>query len=271
MSRSALALLVIATTWLLSSPVTARASVDLAVTESASASVVKKGETVTITATVKNLGTEANQRDPKLQLAGVANPHSVAQNPYQSFSAPQGSCSDESEGEHLVLTCELGSIAGGASVQITEVVTMNETMRHSAVLVIGPEGGLDHFEEPGETNTSNNGDEIKVSASAPPVLTGSRKIRLSGLPNGCVSGDFPLKVIVAAKAVKKVVVSLFLGFDQAGTGEWRRVARGPRLHVIVPASRISPSPNLAATYKLKIKARLKGGTRLKRTIEFQLC
>jgi Domain of unknown function DUF11 len=271
MSRSTLAILVLAATWLLAGPVTARASVDLAVTESASASVVKKGETVTITATVKNLGTEANQRDPKLQLAGVAGPHGIAENPYQSFSASQGSCSDESEGTQLVLTCELGTIAGGASVQITEVVTMKETMRHSAVLVIGPEGGLDHFEEPGETNTSNNGDEIKVSASAPPVLTGSRKIRLSGVPNGCVSGDFPLRVIVAAKAVKKVIVSLFLGSDKPGSGEWRRVAHGSRLKAIVPASRISASSNLAATYKLKIKARLKGGTRLKRTIEFQLC
>jgi hypothetical protein len=271
MSRSTLALLVIAATWLLSGPGVAHASVDLAVTESASASVVKKGETVTITATVSNLGTEANQRDPKLQLAGVAGPNSGAKNPYQSFSASQGSCSDESEGLHFVLTCELGSIAGGASVHITEDVTMNETMRHSAVLVIGPEGGLDHFEENGETNTSNNGDEIKVSASTPPVLTSSRKIRLLGLPNGCVSGDFPLKVIVAAAAVKKVVVSLFLGFNETGSGIWRRVARGPRLHVIVPASRISQGPNLAATYKLKIKARLKGGTRLKRTVEFQLC
>jgi hypothetical protein len=142
MSRSTLALLVIVATWLLSGPAVANASVDLAVIESASASVVPKGQTVTITATVKNLGTEANQIEPKLQLTGVAGPHSIAHNPYQSFSAPPGGCWDESGGRHEILTCQLGSIPGGASVQVSEVVTINETTRHGAVLAVGPEGGL---------------------------------------------------------------------------------------------------------------------------------
>lgn len=270
MSRSTLALLVIAVALLLSGPATAHASVDLAVTESASSTLVKKDETVTITATVTNLGTEANQSGAEVQLGGVAGPHSIAEDPFQSFSTSQGSCSDEG-GQRVLLLCELDPVAGGASVQITEVVLMNETMRHSAVLVTGPEGGHENFHEYGETNTSNNGAELKISVSTPPVFTGSRKIRLLGIPNGCVTGDFPLRVIVAARAVKKVVASLFLGFDQPGSGQWRRVARGPRLRAIVPASRISASPSLAATYKLKIKARLKGGTRLKRTVEFQLC
>jgi hypothetical protein len=271
MGRSTLALLLIGATWMLSGPAVANASVDLAVTQSASATVVPKGQTVTITATVKNLGNEANQIEPKLQLYGVAGPNSGAANPYQSFSAPPGGCWDESGGHHLTLTCQLGSIPGGASVQVSEVVTVNETMRQSAVLGLGPEGGLERFVERGEANTSNNGDEIKISASTPPVITGSPKIRISGLPTGCVRSDFPLKVTVAAAAVKKVVVSVYLGFEEHGYGIWRRVGRGPRLRVIVPASRITQPPKLQTAHFLKIKARLKDGTRLERTVEFELC
>lgn len=44
----------------------------------------------------------------------------------------------------------------------------------------------------------------------------------------------------------------------------------PRLTATVPISRIYEPPS-GAVYGLQIKARLKGGTRLARTVEFQLC
>ena len=123
-----------------------------------------------------------------------------------------------------------------------------------------------------DANIPNDSSFMRVAASAPPVVTGSKKIKLPGLPGGCISGDFPLKVIPAARGVKKISASLFLGFGpEGGGGEWQNIGHGPRMETTVPASRVEPGPILDAVHKLKIKVRLKGGIRLKRTVEFQLC
>jgi hypothetical protein len=64
--------------------------------------------------------------------------------------------------------------------------------------------------------------------------------------------------------------SLFLGFDDEGSGrEWSRTVRGRRLVATVPVSRIE-GPELGDVYELKLKAK-RGGNALKATVEFQLC
>jgi hypothetical protein len=268
--RSTLAFLAVVATSLLSGPAAAHAGVvDLAISQSASANVVKQGETVTIAVKVDNVGSEGTPSGVGVGLVGLGGGDRITDNPYLSSSTTQGTCADETVGQDPVLFCRLGPVATGASVRITAVVRMNETMNHAASL--DEENGNETY---ADYNLLNNSSFMKVSASSPPVVTGSKKIQLPGLPDGCVEGDFPLTVVVAAPGVKKVVASLFLGFGKGGVGggDWQRVARGPRLRATVPASRISePGPTIGRTYKLKVKARLKGGTRLKRTVEFQLC
>jgi hypothetical protein len=262
--RSTLA--VLAVSWLLWGVATAHAAVDdVAVSQTASSAVVKQGETVTITVTVDNRGTVASS-GVGVGMAGLGGGDKVTNNPYQSFSATQGSCTDESAHGVAQLFCKVGSLAVGASVRIAVVVKMEETMNHSVALE-SEFGG-----EYADANIPNDSSFMRVAASVPPVVSGSKKIKLSGLPEGCAGGDFPLKVAVAAHGVKKISASLFLGFGpEGGGGEWQRTAHGSRLETTVPASQVEPGPILDAVHKLKIKVRLKSGVRLKRTVEFQLC
>ena len=166
------------------------------------------------------------------------------------------------------LFCKVGSLAIGASVRYQVAVKMEETMNHTVALE--SEFGGEYADE----NIPNDDSFMKVSASAPPALTRLEADQASrSCPRVALATDFPLKVVnEGSLGVKKIAASLFLGFGpEGGGGEWQHSARGPRLETTVPASRIEPGPLLNAVYKLKIKVRLKGGTRLKRTVEFQLC
>jgi hypothetical protein len=167
----------------------------------------------------------------------------------------------------------LGEVAAGATVRITAVVKMEETMNHVVGFGIEDESGHPANAEYSDGHPGNDFSSLKITASPPPVSTGSSKIGLPGLPQGCVSSDFPLTVVAPSDA-KKVKASLFLGYDEDGVGhQWQRAARGSRLTTTVPISQLREyrHPYLATEYKLKIKARLAGGARLARTIEFQLC
>jgi hypothetical protein len=264
--RSTPVILAVACVWALWGAGAARAAVeDVAVSQSASSQVVKQGETVTITVTVENRGAVASP-GIGVGMAGLGGGDKVTNNPYESSSTTQGTCADVSAHGVAQLFCKVGSVDPGASVRITAVVRMEETMNHSVALE-SEFGG-----EYADANTSDDGSFMKVAASVPPVVTGSKQIKLPGLPEGCVSGDFPLRVVVAAAGVKKISASLFLGFGPDGDGgEWQSTGHGPRMKTTVPASRVEPGSTLDAVHKLKIKARLKGGIRLKRTVEFQLC
>jgi hypothetical protein len=256
---------------LLAGPASADTVPDLAVSQSASSTLVKKGETVTITVTVQNLSAVPRSPGVGVQMAGLGGGDLVTSNPYLSASPSQGSCSVEGEGAELF--CRLGEVTAGATVQITAAVKMEETMNHVVGFAIEDESGRPANAEYSDGHPGNDFSSLKITASPPPVSTGSPKIRLPGLPQGCVSSDFPLTVVAPSDA-KKVKASLFLGFDEDGAGhQWQRVAGGPRLATTVPISQLREyrHPYLATEYKLKIKARLAGGARLTRTIEFQLC
>jgi len=256
-----------ATAAMLAFPALAQASADLSVSQQISAKVVKPGALVTIDVTVTNTGTEPPRYGEAIvnlfSLSGHGQP---ADNPYQSFSPSQGSCMKSDSGEYQSLVCQLGDLAPGASAHITAVVKVNQTMNHLVALLPTPyEGGYE------DDNYRNNETVQRVTASVPPILTGSKKIGLKGLPTGCVSGDFTLKVIPAVANVKKIVAVMFLGYEESGEGgEWKRSTKSGRLTVKVPASKIT-EPELGRFYKLKVKVRVKGKAPLKRTVEFQLC
>ena len=266
--RKGFGMIAAALTAVLALPAVAQASRDLAVSQTASASLVKPGERVTITATVSNQGTEAE--DAFVSISSLRSQARAANNPYQSFSSSQGACVDESGVAYGMLyhflTCTLGTLAPGATAQVIANVIVNDSAVHSVALLPNAyEGGYT------DGDNSNNGAFNRITVSIPPTLSGSKKIKLLGLPQGCVPGDFTLTVVPKVTRVKKVAAYMFLGFNEDGEGEsWDRSAKKARLRVKVPASRIIYELN--KTYELKIKVRRKGGgAPLKLIVTFELC
>lgn len=246
----------------------AQASVDLAISQAPSAEEVAAGAAVTIPVTITNRGTEGFEQ-VFVNLFSLRGHGLGANNPYQSVSATQGSCKDESGSAfgstYHSIVCELGALAAGASARITAVVQVNESMNHIAALIPNPyEGGFS------DADNSNNESVVRISASKPPIVTGSKRITLSGLPAGCVSKDFTLGAVARAKGVKKMAASMFLGQNAEGEGlEWRRSKPGSRLTITVPASRLAPE--LGAVYKLKLKAKRGRLGPLKKTVLLEVC
>lgn len=249
-------------------PAVAHASDDLAVSQIPSAHVVDAGGSVTIRITVTNRGTSANE-GVYVNLSSLRGHGQGANNPYQSYVTSQGACKDNSGPAYgyyyYDLVCELGSLASGASAQITAVATVNESMNHFASLLPNAyEGGYQ------DGDNSNNEAVDRINASKAPTLSGSKKIKLTGLPSGCASKDFTLRAAGKVRGVKKMSASLFLGFDEEGEGqEWHKVATGNHLVAKVPVSRLAPE--LGASYELKVKAKLGGGRHLKEVVTFQVC
>lgn len=252
----------------LSVPAAAQASFDMAIAQTPSAHVVAPGGTVKISATVKNLGSAA---DPEVdaELDSLAAHGAGADNPYQSFTVSQGQCTIETGQAYgytyHFLVCKLGELAPGASAQIEATVQINQTAVHSAVLLGGGGEGLLT-----DDNFTNNTAADRITANAPPVVTGSKKIKLKGLPKGCASEDFTLVASSSAKGVKKMRVSLFLGFNDEGVGgEFEKTVHGHRIVAKVPVSRIDFQ--LGKTYELKIKAKRGSAGALKKTVSFEVC
>ena len=233
----------------------ASASADLVVSQTASPKPVKKGELVTITVSVTNSGpATAGSDESQVEVFPLrGSSERPAANPYQSITPSQGTCTITPTGAYQVADCSFGELAPGASAQIVAVLRVNESMNHVAAPKVG------------------TWSELNVAASTPPTVTGAKQIRLVGVPNGCVPGDFALTVTVQAPRVRKVSATLNLGFDDTGEGvTWRRSANGRRLVTTVPASHIF-SPRLGRGYKLTIQATRKGAHALKRTVTFELC
>jgi hypothetical protein len=249
-------------------PAVAQASSDLAITQAPSAKVVAAGETVTFAITVTNQGSEPYE-SVFVSLSSLRGHGLGANNPYLSVSTSQGVCSDVSGpaygSYYYTWVCELGPLASGGSARITAAVKVNDSMNHFASLLPNAhEGGFQ------DQNNTNNEAVDRISASTPPTLSGSKKIKLTGLPAGCASGDFTLHAATKVKGVKKMAASLFLGFDEEGEGQtWQKVVSGNRLAAKVPISRLVPE--LGASYELKVKAKRGGAKPLKATVTFQLC
>ncbi len=190
-----------------------------------------------------------------------------ADDPYQSFASSQGTCADRSGAAYgtiyNVVVCELGPLSPGASARITAVVMVNQSAHFSAILLPSPyEGGYQ------DGDNSNNSAYARVTASTPPVVSGSKKIKLAGLPAGCAQGDFTLRAVANVNGVKKLGVSLFY-FVNGDSHEWKKVAAGDHLTAKVPVSRLSNE--LGLFYKLVVKAKRGGGRHLTATVTFQPC
>jgi hypothetical protein len=257
-----------ATLALLAAPAAAQAKIDLGLTVTPSATTVAPGQSVSFDVTVTNRGTEAFEA-AYLNLFSLKGHGLGASNPYTSISTSQGTCTEESgsafNSTYHSVVCELGSLAPGASARIKAAVTVNESMNHIvALLPNAHEGGYQ------DDDNSNNEVVDRIGVSAPPAIAGSKAIKLSGLPAGCVPGDFTLRASTKAPGVKKMSVSMDLGFDAEGVGGFfQKVVRGRKLVVKVPASRLAVE--LGKTYTLHVKAKKGGGRKLEAVVVLTPC
>lgn len=261
-----IALIAAASIVALALPQAAHASDDFAVSQTQSATVIAKGGLVTFTVDVNNVGTVADEA-VFVELGSLGGHGRGADDPYQSFTTSQGTCADRSGAAYgtfyNVVVCELGPLSPGASARITAVVKVNQSAQFSAdLLPDGNEGGYS------DGDNSNNAAYGRVTASTPPVLSGSKKIKLTGLPTGCAQGDFTLRAATNVNGVKKLGVSLFY-FVNGDGHEWKKVAAGDHLRAKVPVSRLSNE--LGLFYKLVVKAKRGGGKHLTATVTFQPC
>jgi hypothetical protein len=247
-------------------PAAAHASYDIAVSQTQSATVIEKGGLVTFTAEVKNQGT-AVAENVYVEMSSLGGHGLGADDPYQSFSTSQGTCADRSGAAygtvyHLIV-CELGPLAPGAGARITAVVRANQSAHYFAYLLPTPyEGGYQ------DDDNSDNAASARVTVSTPPTLTGSKKIKVTGLPKGCAPGDFTLRAVANVSGVKKMKASLFYLVDGEGK-TFQKSANGDHLSAKVPVSLLSNE--LGLFYKLVIKAKRGGGKHLTTTVTFQPC
>ena len=268
-AKRCIALVVVLLTALLALPAAAQASTDVGISQTASAHAVKPGGPVTVNVTVTNLGTgPANPNGDgsvNLNLFSWGAHAAPTNNPYQSVTASQGSCNIEMVGKYQNAYCTLGPLAPGASAQVTAVVQVNEAADHFAQLL----GQANAISDYSDDNAANDGAHTTIFADTAPVVTGSKKLKIKGLPSGCVSGDFTLDIRAKAPHVKKVKVSASLGFDENGDGQnFNKTAKGNHLKVKFPASKAAVELN--KTYNLKVKARA-NGKRLRTTITYVRC
>jgi len=249
-------------------PAAAQARFDLAISATPSAQIVDAGQSVSFDITVANHGTEADEA-VFVNLYSLRGHGQGANNPYTAVSVSQGACKDESGSafgyQYYSWVCELGPLAPGASATIRATVTVNESMNHFAALLPNAyEGGYI------DDDNSNNIASDRITANAPPLITGSKAIKLKGLPGGCVAGNFTLRASTKAPGVKKMSAAMDLGFDAEGIGRsWQKVVRGRKLVATVPGSRLQPE--LGATYKLHVKAKRGGGRKLETVVVLKPC
>jgi hypothetical protein len=252
---------------MLASPAAAQARIDLGVSDMASAQIVPAGQSVSFDATVVNHGTE-NFEKAYVEISSLRGHGLGANNPYTSVSTSQGTCTDDSGGAaggyHFVV-CELGALAPGASATLKATATVNESMNNFFTLLPNPyEGGYQ------DDDNSNNVATDRITADVPPAVSGSKAIRLRGLPHGCVSGDFTLRASTKAPGVKKMSASMELGVDEEGVGhDIFKVVRGTKIAVKIPASQMTVE--LGKTYKLHIKAKRGGGRKLEAVVVLKPC
>jgi hypothetical protein len=113
--------------------------------------------------------------------------------------------------------------------------------------------------------------ELPVAAGVPPVVTGSAKVKLAGLPETCAPGDFTLTITSRAPRTRQIRARLFLGYDEVGEGiTFERSAKGRRLRATIPVSELY-EPKIGRPHKITVYAYRKGAHALKRTISFEPC
>src|SRR4051812_42501870 len=111
-AKCGIATVLVITATLVAVPAAASGAEDVAITQSVSAHVVPAGQTVTITATVKEQGTEAMQA-VGVSFFGLAGPEKIATNRYASPTTTKGSCKVETFATFQEVNCAIGHMEPG--------------------------------------------------------------------------------------------------------------------------------------------------------------
>jgi Domain of unknown function DUF11 len=244
-------------------PAAAHAEGDVAIAQQPSAKLIEPGGTVTIDIAVTGQGSvSSSEGDVFVSMLSTSGHGQPADNPYQSIKTSQGTCQVTSA-EYQSALCSLGAVPPGATVHVVAVIAVRQSMNHLAY--VRSEG----YQEYPDDNRRNNESAVTVYADTPPSVTGSKKLVLKGLPDGCFSEDFSLLIVAKAPDVKKVTF-FALPVDEFGNGNgFTRKAKGSRLRVTVPVSKFVPS--LGVKYDFKVKAKFRGRPPLKATVSFERC
>ena len=216
---------------------------------------IPKGQTAEYTAVVTNVGDGAAFPEDEVGLYSyrVGGERPVA-NPFVSATVSTGApCRIErfpsSFGDYHSAVCSVGGLAPGDSIQIVARAEVNESMDMTA-----------------------GTDKVTTLVDAPPVVTGSEKIKVAGLPDSCAHSSFTLKA--KAKGAKKVAASLVGPLNSEGkppAGEVAKnrrlgAAKGAKLKAEVDAGTLDP-----AFYEIKLAAKYYGKPKQTASVLFQRC
>jgi hypothetical protein len=233
---------------------------------------VNRGENVAYVVTVTNIGSETEYAELSTLITRSNGGVSVP-NPYVSFSFSKGPCHEDPfpspNGTYQGLQCDPVPFAPGETARLDAQIQANESMTHMVTYFpcsqFDGEIVCDRFPGPSHSETT--------SVIYPPEITGSKKLRLRGLPEGCVPGDLELTARTSVE-VRKLTASISFPHTEWGgrpDGSYRAgkidQTEGNRLEVKIADGRLSEGN----FYELKFVATRKGAPKLKRTVEFQVC
>ena len=248
-------------------PASAHAVFDMGVSQVASASVVPAGNLVTYTVTVRNDG-EASPFDlhTTVEMVGFEPGGSGAvNNPYVSVTTSRGFCVMGQIGQYHDAQCDLGAMEEGATAEILATAQVNESMDHKAAFFDPGCFGLNELRGScgyADQDSSDNDSSVLTIASVPPVVSGSKKIKIKGLPEGCATQDFSIKA-KAKGDVQKLSALLVSAKQNEGVHEKLGKVNGKRLTATVPVGDLRPG----FFYEIRIASQPGG----KATATFQRC
>ena len=220
------------------------------------------GASVTYTTTLTNEGTETFE-GVGLNLFGLGvGTAKAVPNPYESATPSQGECALEPAGDYQQAVCSLGSLAPGASAQVTSVVRANVSTDNVAGL-LRCDFGRDSCGATSDQDPSDDAATERTTVIVAPVISGSAKVKLEGLPAGCVDGDTRIKAKAKGKKVKEIKAKLIGRNLSERLGQ----ASGSKLTFTLPGSELEQ----ARLYELNVNVTRKGAPGLKRAVELQAC
>jgi Domain of unknown function DUF11 len=260
-TRSALAFTVAAAA-ILALPSAAAASFDIAIAHTESADPVARGAQVTYTTTLTNEGGEAFD-GVGLDLFGLAaGSEAAVPNPYRSATPSQGACAIEPAGDYQQALCDLGTLDPGESARVTSVVELNVSTDNVAGLLRCDFGPLTctafSDDDPSDDQVSE-----RTTAVVPPLVEGSAKLKLKGLPAGCIAQDTRIKAKAKVSKVKQIKAKL------TGKNLRERLGRAAanKLAFTLDADELEQ----ARFYELNVNVTRKGAPGIKRSVELQRC
>ncbi len=216
---------------------------------------IPKGQTADYTAVVTNVGDGPAFPEDEVGLYSYrVSGERPVDNPFVAATVSTGApCRIERFptrfGDYHSAVCSVGGLAAGESARIDARVQVNESMDMTA-----------------------GADKVTTLVDAPPEVSGSKKIKLRGLPDSCARSSFTLKA--KAKRAKKVVATLVGPLNVDGkplAGEFAKhrrlgTAKGAKLKAEVDVDKLD-----LAYYEIKLAAKYDGKPKQKASVLFQRC